>query len=268
VTTNKSSWEEVRELVEKHTGPVHSTESVSEGLSSEVSLIVHTDQESTFVKGRRADHPWVWTQRTERAINPTVRPVAPRLRWAVTNDAWDLNGFEYVPGRRADYSPGSADLPAVMSTLQVLQEIRAPDTGLKRAEQRWSDYSSRAQLFTGNTLLHTEWTPGNVLVSHRAYLVDWAWPTRGAAWIDPACLVVWLISSGHQAESAETQAAYIPSWHTAPPEALYEFALAQARMWAGIADDHPEPWTHSVAAAASRWATHRDHLKAEAEKNS
>lgn len=72
--------------------------------------------------------------------------------------------------------------------------------------------------------------PGNVLVNGRAYLVDWAWPTRGAAWIDPACLAVWLIASGHSPYSAESCAARVPSWQSAPADALDEFARVQALM--------------------------------------
>jgi hypothetical protein len=36
---------------------------------------------------------------------------------------------------------------------------------------------------------------------HRAWLIDWAWPTLGAAWTDPACWVLraLMASGGDQA---------------------------------------------------------------------
>jgi len=258
--TTKADLEDSRELIEKETGPYRVVKHVSEGRNSEVSVIVSTDDDITFIKGRKADHPRAWTQERERVINPAVRHVSPCLKWSARNDTWDLNGFEYIPGRHADYSPGSADIPKVVSTLRRLQEIPCPDAELKQADQRWASYTGRPELFAGTSLLHTEWTPGNVLVNDRAYLVDWAWPTRGAAWIDPACWVVWLIESGHSPHSAERWAAQIPSWQDAPAESLNEFARVQARMWAGIAAESPEQWTQTLAAASLLWSSHRDIL--------
>lgn len=106
-------------------------------------------------------------------------------------------------------------------------------------------------------MLHTEWSPGNVVVNDVAHVVDWAWPTRGAGWIDPACWIVWLMASGHSCPSAENWAAQVPPWHTAPRDCLDEFARAQASMWQEIAHDDPQPWTHRMADAARRWAEHR-----------
>lgn len=258
--TNKANLEDARELIEKQTGPFQVVEHIPDGLNSEVSAIVRTGNGTTFIKGRKADHPRAWTQERERAVNPAVRHISPRLKWSVRNDTWDLNGFEHVSGRHADYSPGSADIPKVVRTLQRLQEIPCPGVELKQADQRWASYTDTPGLFAGTCLLHTEWTPGNVLVSDRAYLVDWAWPTRGAAWIDPACWTVWLIASGHTPRSAEYWAALIPSWQDAPARSLDEFARTQARMWAGIAAESPEPWTNSLATASALWSSHRDIL--------
>ena len=256
--TNKASVEDARELIEQETGPFHVVKHVPGGLNSELSVIIRTADESTFIKGRRADHPRAWTQERERAVNPAVRHISPSLTWSVRSETWDLNGFEHVPGRHADYSPGSADIPKIVTTLRMLQETPCPDTELKEAEQRWESYSDAPELFAGACLLHTEWTPGNVLVGDRAYLVDWAWPTRGAAWIDPACWIVWLVASGHTPASAENHAAMIPSWEQAPPRSVDEFALAQARMWAEIAAESSQPWTKSLAAASSLWSAHRE----------
>ena len=256
--TGKASWEDARELIEKETGPIRAVTEVSEGRNSEISVIVRAGDDATFVKGRKADHPQAWTQERERIINPWVRHISPWLKWSSRDTEWDLLGFEYIPGARADYSPGSPDIPKVTRTLLQLQEISCPGIDVKRADQRWAAYTGTPELLSGNCLLHTDWSPGNILVNERAYLLDWAWPTRGAAWIDPACWVVWLIASGHDPRSAESAAARIPSWQYAPAPALDEFARVQAAMWAGIAAGSSESWTRSLARASGLWARHRD----------
>ncbi len=87
-------------------------------------------------------------------------------------------------------------------------------------------------------------------------LVDWAWPTRAAAWIDAACWVVWLIASGHTPAPAERWAAAVPAWKRADERALGVFAAVQARLWAGITTG-AAPWSRQVAEAAARWQEHR-----------
>jgi hypothetical protein len=258
VATGKASWEEARDLIEKETGPVTSVTEIGGGLNSEISVIVRADDGATFVKGRRAGHPRAWTQERERLVNPLVRHISAALKWSAADGHWNLLGFECVPGQHADYSPRSPDLPKVADTLRRLQEVAFPGgIEVKRAEHRWAAYTATPHLLAGTSLLHTEWTPGNVLVGNRAYLVDWAWPTKGAAWIDPACWVVWLIASGHPPDSAEDCAAQLPSWQDAPGASVTEFARVQARMWAGIAAESTEPWTRSLATASARWASHR-----------
>jgi hypothetical protein len=258
VITGKAHWKDARDLIEKETGPIRAVTELPEGRNSEISVIVRTDGDATFVKGRRAGQPQAWTQERERIINPLVRHITPALKWSSVNGDWDLLGFEYIPGVHADYSPGSPDIPKVMRTLLQLQEITCPDIDVKHADQRWASYTGAPELLAGTCLLHTDWSPGNVLVNGRAYLVDWAWPTRGAAWIDPACLAVWLIASGHSPHSAESWAARIPSWRNAPAGALDEFARVQTLMWAGIAASSSEPWTKNLALASWQWADHRE----------
>jgi hypothetical protein len=194
----------------------------------------------------------------EQAINPYVAGIAPRLCWQVETGGWNLLGFEVIDGRPVDYSPGSTDLPKLRDTLGLLGQIPCPDLPLKHAEQRWSAFSDSPGLFAGAALLHTELSPGNVLITETsAHLVDWAWPTRGASWIDPACAVVWLIAFGHTPADAEQWAEQLPAWHTATPTHLAAFAQAQHTMWAAIAKDHPDAWLLRVTQGAHRWAEHR-----------
>jgi len=88
--------------------------------------------------------------------------------------------FTNIPGaRHADYSPGSADLPAVVQVINRLQEIPCPDLPVKRAEQRWGAYVNDADLglLTGPTLLHTDFNPLNVLMTaDGAWVIDWPGP--------------------------------------------------------------------------------------------
>lgn len=256
--TGKANWEEARNLIEEETGPIRAVTELSEGRNSEISVIIRTDSDATFVKGCRASHRQAWTQERERIINPLVRHISPALKWSTVNADWDLLGFEYIPGAHADYSPGSPDIPKVITVLLQLQEITCPDIDVKQADQRWASYTRAPDLLAGTSLLHTDWSPGNVIVNECANLVDWAWPTRGAAWIDPACLAVWLIASGHTPRSAESCTAQIPSWQSAPARALDEFARVQALMWDGIAADSSEPWTKNLAQASRQWASHRE----------
>ncbi|RFS82204.1 aminoglycoside phosphotransferase [Actinomadura spongiicola] len=238
-------------LIEQHTGPLVSARQVTEGFNSEISVVIN---DSTFVKGLRTDHPRAWTQERERQINPYVRHVTAPLRWSRTEDGWDLNGFDFLDGRAASYKPSSPDLQPIAA--MMIQWPTAPDgVELKQASQRWSAYSDRPELFDGAWLSHTDWSPGNVLITgDRAYMLDWAWPTRGARWIDPACWVVWLIAEGHHPAHAEARAARVQAFAAAPDLAVTAFARAQAAMWEDIAENAPHP---ALDSAATTWVGHR-----------
>ena len=85
-------------------------------------------------------------------------------------------------------------------------------------------------LLAGTTLLHTEFNPLNVLMTAKGtWIIDSAWPTRGAAFIDPACFLLRLMLGGHTAAQAEAWAAHCSSWGKTPSEAINVFAIAYAR---------------------------------------
>jgi hypothetical protein len=175
---------------------------------------------------------------------------------------WDVLGFELVDGRHADYRPGSPDLPQVTAAMAALGTIQCPDLPVKRAEHRWRTYVADPQeldLLKGDRLLHTDYNPLNVLMAaSEAKLIDWAWPTRGAGWIDPACLILRLIANGHSAASSEQVAADVPAWRAAPKNGVAVFAQANVKMWEEIASSNPMDWTHGMARAARAWAAHRE----------
>jgi hypothetical protein len=252
--------EGVRSAIQSRTGLVLKAQTASEGLNCEIAALLYTLTEKVFVKGLRSDHPRVWTQQMEAMINPWVLEVTPRLLWRVQADGWDVLGFEHIEGRHADYAPGSRDLPKVAQAMRLLGQIPAPDLPLKRAEQRWAGYvddESALELLCGDCLLHTDLNPHNVLVNGTARFVDWAWPTRGAAWIDPACLIVRLMAAGQSPQEAETWARQVPSWSSGCEQAIDTFAKVSARLWEEIAQADPAPWKQRLAAAAADWLRYR-----------
>ena len=257
-------WEDLpgttRQAIEKHAGTVLSAVTVSEGLNSAVAAILTTENGQVFAKGLRADYPRRWTQDMEALINPYVATLSPRLLWRV-QDEWDMLGFELIQGRHADYAPGSPDLPSVTATMTALGEITCPDEPVKNAPHRWRGYvTDPADLgwLDGDRLLHTDYNPLNILMAEgRGLLIDWAWPTKGAGWIDPACLVIRLIAAGHTPQSAENVVQDVPAWRTAPAEGLAIFAGACARMWQEINDANPVDWTQRMARAARDWEQYR-----------
>ncbi len=266
MVVQRIDWEDlgqgVRDLIQAQAGSVLSARTVAAGLNSQLAVVLETAAGQVFVKGLRTDHPGVVRQHREAMINPYVLPVAPRLRWQAEGAGWSLLAFDYLPhARHADYAPGSADLPAVVHALNQLQQIPCPDLPVKRAEQRWAAYlkdEAARDLLVGETLLHTDFNPLNVLMDvGTARIIDWAWPTRGAAFIDPACFLLRLILAGHTAAQAEAWAARCDSWASAPHNAISAFALACACLYAEIAQQDPQPWKQRLAAAAQKWAQHR-----------
>jgi len=252
--------EDTRQAVEAHTGRVWSAQTVSAGLNSAVAAILTAEVGAVFVKGLHRDHPRRWTQEMEAMIHPHVAHLSPHLLWRVQGE-WDVLGFAAVDGRHADYRPGSPDLARVARTTATLGEISCPALPVKVATHRWRTYvdaPQELQWLTGDRLLHTDYNPQNVMMSGgRALLVDWAWPTRGAGWIDPACLILHLMANGHNADSAEAVVHGIPAWQAAPVQGLAVFARVCARMWAGIAGHDPVEWTRRMARVAAEWAAHR-----------
>ncbi|KAB7834084.1 phosphotransferase [Streptomyces mobaraensis] len=253
----------VRTAIEDRTGPVIDVETTSAGLNSQFSARVTGKAAVCHIKGLRSDHRWAWTQRREAEVNPYVYAVAPTLLWHIQAGGWDLLAFEAIHGHHADYRPGSPDLPRVADTLRHLGTLPCPDIELRRAEQRLHAYVTRpsdAELFAGDTLLHTDLNNENVLVTddEQALLVDWAWATRGTPWLDAGYWVIWLMAAGgHTPHSAEAWAARIPAWNTAPQHALDAFAGANAALWEEIAGADPDPWTQRLLTAARGWSAHR-----------
>ncbi|MGC0334906.1 serine/threonine protein kinase [Streptomyces sp. SAI-170] len=251
----------VRRLIEKVNGPVVDVGTITAGLNSAVAARVRTADRTMFVKGLPLDHPRVWTQKREAQIAPHVRSIAPKLLWHIEENGWSLLGFEYVEGGHADYTPGSPHLPTLMATMTRLADVPAPSFELKTMPHRLRTYvDDPADLswFAGNALLHTEWNPHNVLITDSgALFVDWGWASLGAAWIDPALWLLWLISHGHTPEQAENAAAAHPAWKLAPTTGLDVLARVQQRVWNSIAEQSEDDWAKPMQNAAQAWNEYR-----------
>lgn len=257
----RTDWEDLpqalHDAVTAHTGPIRQARTVSEGRNSALAAVLWTASDAVFVKGIRSDHRSVVTQGREALINPHVLPVAPALRWHVDVAGWNVLGFDHVEGRHPDYSPGSPDVAVVAAALDQVADLPCPDLPIKDVT-RWRSYldGQDSDILAGKTLLHTDYNPANVLITSdgTVRIVDWAWPTRGAAWIDPCCLLIWLIASGHTPAQAETQVAQSRAWQSAPPVALDAFAMANVRLWDEIVSNNPLEWHQQMANAACAWA--------------
>jgi hypothetical protein len=263
-TRERTPWLElpdaVRAAVEAETGPVRAVDTISAGLNSGIAAVLHTNRASVFIKGLPSDHRRIATQHREAALAAHVTGIGPALRWQIDAGGWNILGFEHLTGHPADLSPGSPDLAALAAALTQLGQIRAPELPLVRIEQRWAGHADGEDLalLTGDRVLHTDLNPHNILITEAgARIVDWAWPTLGAAFIDPACAVLWLIAEGHTPAAAETWATTIPAWRDAPNAGLDTFTAVNARLWEQIAHDDPQPWKHRLHQAALIWHRQR-----------
>lgn len=270
MAVHRIAWEQlpatVRDAVQALTGTVRTARTVGGGQNSALATILDSAQGRVFLKGLRTGYRGVVTQQREAAINPHVRPITAELLWRIEIAGWDLLCFEYIPGRGADYAPGSPDLAHVVEAMSQLAELPCPDLPpvyFRRAEQRWADFipdPAAREALAGDTILHTDYNPTNILITNSgtAKIIDWAWPAKGATWIDPACLIPRLIACGHTPVSAEEVARQCPAWAEADPAAIDVFASALTTMWDDIAlDQADEPWKQALALSARRWHEHR-----------
>ncbi|WP_049569169.1 hypothetical protein [Streptomyces sp. SBT349] len=261
--TDDSSLPDLRALIHSHTGEVTVTRRTERGFSSDLTAIVECEKGPFFVKAMR-NRPGGRRDSLvrERVINPFVLPLSPELLWHAEDQEWMVLGFEVVDGRRADFGPGSTDLPVVVELLNRVRRLSRPEVARDWTETRWDRFAANeaeATWLRGDALLHTDINPGNVMIGSRdAWAVDWSWPSRGAAFIDPARLVVQLIASGRSAEEAESWAAGCAAWAEADPRAVDAFAAAEVRMLWTFALRRPEAtWRRAMAEAAEIWTTHR-----------
>ncbi|MFJ1794259.1 hypothetical protein [Kitasatospora griseola] len=273
---------ELRTGIEERIGPVARATPPAAGTVSDFSALLDAADGPAFCKAVREDNAKAWMHRLESAVNSVLPPgIGPRLLWTVEAAGWLALGFERAPGRHADLSPGSADLPLVARTLETLAETLTPAPPLRtlRLADRWSGqrfwctlgerhrdrldpwvvehldtlaFAEREApgLIDGNTLVHTDLTGPNLLVEgSTVQVVDWAFPAPGAAWVDTAYLVIRLIQTGHTPQEAERWADSVSMWRAASPWAITTFVAALAGLWTLRAD--------ALGAHGLAWLRHR-----------
>ncbi|MGY4959001.1 phosphotransferase [Streptomyces nigrescens] len=250
-------------LIHPHTGDLTDFRPTSRGFSSDVTALIECEKGRFFVKavpnrpGGRRD-----SIIRERLINPAVRPISPALHWHVEDDTWVALGFDVIDGRGSDFAPDSPDLPAIVDTLNRIGDLDLPEVARDWPETRWNRFAADeadAHLFQGEALLYTDINPSNLMIGDQTtWAVDWSWPTHGAAFIDPACLVVQLIATGHSAKSAESWTSGCTAWADADPKGIDAFAAATLRMYRAFAERKPgASWLRAMTEAAQSWAAHR-----------
>jgi hypothetical protein len=249
-------------LIRPHTGDVAEFHSETVAMS-DFAAIMTCEKGPFFVKamrnlpGGRRD-----SITREKLISPFVQAVSPELLWTAEDDNWIILGFEVVEGEWPSLEPDSPDLPAVVELLNRIGALRLPEVARDWHETRWDRFTHRAaeaELFRGDALLHADINHTNMIVGERTlWAVDWGWPTRGAAFIDPAMLVIQLVAAGHSAQAAESWATHCAAWVKGDSRAIDAFAAAQARMWREMVGMRPDRTSRrALAEAATTWAAHR-----------
>jgi len=261
------SWEEipaaVRRAIENETGRVSSSTAPENGRNSDFLATLHTDRGYFFVKGVLAGSRRARMQRIEATVNPALpHSVAPRLLWEVESSGWSVLGFERADGHHANLAPGSPDLDLVADSAATMAHALARCTlDLPAAADQWAwnapwrrlstapdhdfdpwdrqhldelvDWERRGlDLVRGNSLVHGDLHPLNILVSERACVVDWAWASIGAPWLDGVALTLRLIADGHTPAEAEQWARQVAQYREAPADGVTAFAVLVMGMWA------------------------------------
>ncbi|MBE1878711.1 phosphotransferase [Myceligenerans pegani] len=292
------SWhdlpEAVRRAVEAECGTVLHTTAPEAGRNSMFAAVLDTSGGPVFCKGVRLDDQQARAHRHEIHVNQRLREITahvPRLLWTVETDHWLLAGYTFVPGRHADLSPGSPDIPAVAGLISHLAEELTPGpvpdvAPLARKHQRFAgwewladrhadaldpwekqhlDRLIRADLgiteaLDGHSLVHGDVHELNLMVTDgQASLVDWAWARTGPAWVDATLLTIRLIAAGH--DPADAGQLVVTTWGMRQPDtsaaAVTTFAASTYGMWRRLAVEHPSPHRDGPVQAARTWTQHR-----------
>ncbi|MEU3751733.1 phosphotransferase [Streptomyces olivoreticuli] len=250
--------EALRAAIEQRSGPVRAVQDIPHGLTCRFAAALRTRSGSVFVKGVPVDDERGRTAQAREVATSGVVPdsVGPTFLWQVVAGGWDVVAFAWVDGRHADLAPGSRDLPLVADVLRKAQALRAP-ANLPPLADRWPDLNdANRALLTGETLLHTDTNPHNLLIGpERAWLIDWAMPASGPAWVDVAYTAVRLMESGHTPGDALAWAGTFPCWRAADPRAVAVFVEATCRQWSarvGVRDARPSNERFAALPATSR----------------
>jgi len=247
--------EAVKTEIAGRVGGVPEVISASSGDHAEIAATMTGPAGKVFVKAASSEFG-IRSLRYEllasRAVPLSCSPV---VEWDIESHGWLVIGFEHCEGPHADLSPGSPDLDLLEVAVKELGATPAPDLPLFSPAGR---LGFEHPALTGHTLIHTDLNPANLIVTPSGLrIVDWAFTTKAAAWVELALLVQWLIGSGHTPEQAEEWLARFPAWIASDPQTLDEFASRNASKWSGKAGQSTARWMHDLAAWTAQWSVYR-----------
>ncbi|MGC4768801.1 phosphotransferase family protein [Micromonospora sp. DT44] len=243
----------VKEIAER-VGGIIDVSPAPTGNHAEIASTVVGTSRTVFVKAASTGLS-VQTLRYELTATRAVDWFPPAVLWHFERDGWLVVGAELLDGPHPDLSPGSPDLDLLRVTLKALQGTPAP-------RGTWFTPAGRLGFalpdMQGRTLVHSDINPTNLILTPAGIrVVDWAWTTEAAAWVELALLVQWLIGSGHSPAQAEEWLAQFPAWTAVGGDALDAFAAMNAAKWNVKAEQRPDGWVHDLAAWTGEWAKHR-----------
>jgi Phosphotransferase enzyme family len=274
--------------IEDQVGPVVKAEAIASGLMPGLAAVVHAERGRYFIKAIPHDSPASSLYAREMTASialPSAAP-APRLLLASDADGWLVMVFACLDGRDADLSPGSPDLPGVLSALTAIGSLPAPGTAppvtinvaalqhktaallpSQPGGHPWDMYAAAidgfdADCLAGDRVVHYDLHPGNLKVTDdgQVLAVDWAFACSGQAWIDAALLVPRLIEAGHGPAAAEALMEALPAWNAAPPTDVTALAAlwTMFREYKAIHGPLDSRTFRAQAAQAGRsWVSHR-----------
>lgn len=218
----------LRAYVERKCGsPVVSAESQGGGFTPGfASVLTCEDGSKHFVKAAstKAQRMFAASYREEArklAALPESVP-APRLLWLLDDD-WVVLGIEHVEARLPHRPWRPVDLASCLDACETIareltpapegleladfaeelagwpghwDHVRATAPDLPHLSDRLEEAAALAARFPeavgGDTVVHTDVRDDNFLIDTegRAWLCDWNWPTRGAAWLDSLFLLI------------------------------------------------------------------------------
>lgn len=226
----------------------------SNGDHADIAATVTGPTAKVFIKAATADLR-VRSLRYELAASTAIDRYPPAVLWHFESDDWLVVATEHLAGPHPDLSPASPDLDLLAATLEELQNTRAPNG-------TWYDPAGRLGFadprMAGEGLVHSDLNPTNLIVTGSGLrIVDWAFATKAAPWVELALLIQWLIGCGHTAGQAERWVAQFPAWAATDRDVVDDFAIRNAAKWAGKAEKSTQVWVNNLATWTSEWAAYR-----------
>ncbi|MEU1687877.1 phosphotransferase [Micromonospora sp. NPDC005707] len=254
----RSDWtalpESVAAGIAERVGGAFDVTPASSGNHAEIASTVTGPAGQVFVKAALGELS-VRSLRYELAATQAIDRHPPAVLWHFESDGWLVVGTEHLAGPHPNLSLDSGDLDLLAVTLTELQGTPAPG-------EPWFTPAARLGFthpaMDGEALIHSDLNPANLIVTaHGLRIVDWAWATKAAPWVELALLAQWLIGSGHSAEQAENWLAQFPAWTAADRKVLDDFASRNASKWSARSRQSTESWVHDLAIWTGEWGAFR-----------